>query len=685
MTANTTVVKTHKYSDVIIFELGKELLALNLSIVKEVIEINHIKPFPLAGEKIQGIINLRGQVLPVLNMKKILNLPSGTEEEKRKFFKILIVEHSYEKFGFVVDEIHKIEAGVKDLFLNIPDTLPTMIDIEYIENTGMLNKQPLIFLNIDRIIEGQFSQIPIIKTTGKTMRQDKEIQKYIDQMQTSSRPEDLKFTLTDPQADALKELANIAAGNAITALGELLSAKKKIELFVSSVEVVEIADIPEILGGPDSMVFAVKSEVLRELQATNYLLFPFDGLSEMLYQISGIDIRKKKVGTLADLDKEEKSAIEEIGNIVTAHYISAISDFLRIKMYKESPQLGFDMLGSLIDSFLIDQSQHLSELVCLHTSMRIEAYKVNGAFLFLPHKNSLKKLVEQLTVENIVEILDGKRKTQNRLQAAIETQDQGSLIPINPQAKPVSKPEKIASKLEPEAKKSVKTTARAAAKKAGKTVAESGKNVANAYSPADLDIFSELGNIGAGHASNALSQMINKKVMIDVPNVSLMTVEKIGSTFKQIGETITGTFSLVSKNVDANILLIFSVESMEHLLQIVLELAKPKKLRSLKDITENEQSAIMELNSILIGHYISALSNFLRIPIDPPKHQFFFETADNFFKNLEQQTDKNVISVVIETKMDVIGTEPIIGYFIMIPSEENLQAILKRIQEIWQK
>ncbi len=205
------------------------------------------------------------------------------------------------------------------------------------------------------------------------------------------------------------------------------------------------------------------------------------------------------------------------------------------------------------------------------------------------------------------------------------------------------------------------------------------------FTEADLDVFSELGNIGAGHASNALSQMINKKVMIDVPQVSLVTLDKLRPIFGKIGEIVTGSFSLVPKNMDANILLIFSVPSIEFLLQIILDQPKIKKLKSMSDISENEQSAIQELNSILIGHYLAALSNFLHMSIDPPKHNFFFEKTDVFFTNLEKDSEKDVVSVVIETKMNVVGTDPIVGYFLMIPSAQNLKDILKRIHEVWEK
>src|SRR5271157_209673 len=671
----TSEVQNHEFSgfsDLIIFSIGKEIVCLDLSIVKEVIEIDHVKPFPLASERVGGIINLRGEVLPILNMKNALNIGGNSEEKKGAKKTILIIEHPFEKFGFLVDAILEIIPNEDQLFSNVPETVQTEIDVSFIKNIGQFKNTPLIFMDIDSILEKIFTQSPLaLKTKTSARKKGGNVQTYIDQMERGKKPSEFSVKLTETQHDALKELANIAAGNAITALSELLKIKKKIDLFVSNVEVVNLADIPDILGGPENVVFTYQSMISRDISATNYLIFPFDGLAEILYQTTEYDIRSKNVKAITDLNPDETSAIQEIGNIVTAHYTSAISDFLRINMYQEAPEIGFDMIGALIDSFLAEQSQYLSELVCLHTTIRIEALRVDGAFFFIPHKKSLNKLINALTVENVTKI-------------------HATATAANPGEKPVKPAKKVATKSKAGSKQKAKTAAKGSgAKPKPKSKSKSSLKISSKdvskITKADLDIFSELGNIGAGNASNALSQMINKKVMIDVPNATLMKMDQVKATIEKIGTTITGTFSLVTQNVDANILLIFSVESMENLLQILVEIDSPPKIRSISDITENEQSAIMEINSILIGHFVSAMSNFLRVPIDPPKHNFFFETVDDFNKRLESQTEAEIVSVCIETKMDVIETSPIVGYFILIPAAQNLKAILKRIHEIWEQ
>jgi len=667
--AKVEEIKNQTGFDVIIFNEGREVLCLDLSVVKEVIEVDHIKPFPLASKKIEGIINLRDEIVPVINTKLALNLTDNSSTQTIGKSKILVIEHPIEKFGLLVDSIQEILPVEDKLFTDVPDSVQTEINIMFIEQIGMFRNRPLIFLDIDSLIENLFISLPAsMRVKSKTKRSsDKE--QYIERVERGeSRPKDLSISLTDAQSDALKELANIAAGNAITALGDLLKSKKKIDLFVSNVDVMNIADVPDVLGGPDKLVFAVKSEIVKEILAVNYLIFPLDGLAEILFQVAEIDLRKKKIESLGDLSAEERSAIEEIGNILSAHYISAIGDFLGIRLYKETPQLGFDVMGALVDSFLVEQSQYLSEMVCLHTSLKMESMKVDGAFLFLPQKASIKKLMDNLTVDNMVDRLNNKKRPQST-STKITTETPKV-------AKSAQAPQKKVVETETPAKSTPKPAKKASKKATGEKVE---------FTEADLDIFSELGNIGAGHASNALSQMINKKVMIDVPVVSLVAIDKLRPMFDKIGDTVTGTFSLVTKNVDANIVIMFSVQSIENILQIILDLPKPKKLKTITDVSENEQSAIQELNSILIGHYVSALSNFLHVPIDPPKHHFFFEKVDTFFTNLEKDSEKDVVSVIIETKMNVVGTEPIIGYFLMIPAAQNLKEILKRIQEIWEK
>ncbi len=440
MTENEEI-NRQETSDIIIFNEGREVLGLDLSIVKEVIEVDHVKPFPLASKKIEGVINLRDEIVPIVNTKTALNLSDNGLRTVGKS-KILIIEHPLEKIGLLVDAVQEILPITDDLFVDVPDSVQTEIDLKYIEQVGVFRNRPLIFLDIDSFIENLFISLP------EAFRAKSKTQRSVDRDQ-------------------------------YVKLGE------KAELRATPVQV------------PPAAIKSAKTVVTPAAPAT-------------------------------------------------------------------------------------------------------------------PAKSTAK----------------------------------------------AATPRKPAKKGTPEKME---------------------------FSESDLDIFSELGNIGAGHASNALSQMINKKVMIDVPLVSLTTMDKLRGMFGKIGDMVTGTFSLVTKNVDANIVLMFSVQSIENILQIILDLPKPKKLKSANDVAENEQSAIQELNSILIGNYVAALSNFLRVSIDPPKHHFFFEKTETFLANLEKESEKDVVTVIIETKMNVVGTEPIIGYFLMIPSAQNLKDILKRIQEIWEK
>lgn len=670
------LVNLREINSYILFNVARERLCLNLSLVKEVIEVKHIKPFPRASRKFEGIHNLRGEIIPVLNLNETLGLQeyTGARTGETAEIKVLVIEHPYEKFGMVVDQVYEIITLSEQILESVPDSVETEIPIDFIENVGAVDDQPVIFLDLHRIIEDIFVQAPIERPEYQGMSLQEDALELIEQGGTGGIPTSLSIDLTPAQQDALVELANIASGSSMTALSELLKTKKKIDLYVSEVEIVKIGDIPEIFGGAQNRAFMVKSEIKKSLQATNFLIFPYAGMAELLSQIADLSLKKEGIKELSDLGKDEQSAIEEIGNIISAHYISAISDFLNLKLYKEAPVLGFDMLGSLIDTFLVEQSQFLSELVCLHTQISVAKLEIEGAFLFVPHKASIKKFLKNLTVDHVVDAMGDKTKAKPK-KAGTKT--------AKKKATKKKSTKKKSSKKKTTKKKSV--TIKSKKKKASKRKKPPAKKQGKLeFTEEDMDTFRELGNIGAGHAGNALSQMINKKVMLDIPETRLLSVSQIKDQFKKVGDYITGSFSTVKKSVDANILLMFPVEHMERLFQIVLELDKPKKLPRSGNLGESDQSVIMELSSILIGHYIAALSNFLHLPIDPPEHNYYFEKLENFFKKLEQGSQKDVISMVIETRMEVVGTDPILGYFVMIPNTLNLKKILARIKEIWE-
>jgi chemotaxis protein CheY-P-specific phosphatase CheC len=98
----------------------------------------------------------------------------------------------------------------------------------------------------------------------------------------------------------------------------------------------------------------------------------------------------------------------------------------------------------------------------------------------------------------------------------------------------------------------------------------------------------------------------------------------------------------------------------------------------------SEKSAIMEISNILIGHYVSAISDFLKIQINPPEYQFFFKNPRIIFEDLNRTSgNKELKAIMIETNIQVAQSEPIKGNFILLLSPQVTTRTKQRMQEIW--
>ena len=87
-----------------------------------------------------------------------------------------------------------------------------------------------------------------------------------------------------------------------------------------------------------------------------------------------------------------QSAIKEIVNILTGNYLSVISDMTKIKILYNVPRLGIDMVGALLDLFLIHISQTSEKALFIRTNLKVREDNVQGLFLFFPNLEPLKKM-----------------------------------------------------------------------------------------------------------------------------------------------------------------------------------------------------------------------------------------------------------------------------------------------------
>ena len=133
------------------FQLGEELFAFDVLGTNEVLEVSEITRIPGASEAMIGVINLRGNVVPVIDLRKRLNLP---EKERTIDSAIIIIETEYGEdkviLGVLVDATKKVIKLEKSQ-LEMPPKVGMNLNIEYITAIGKYNDRFVILLNRNKI------------------------------------------------------------------------------------------------------------------------------------------------------------------------------------------------------------------------------------------------------------------------------------------------------------------------------------------------------------------------------------------------------------------------------------------------------------------------------------------------------------------------------------------------------
>jgi chemotaxis protein CheC len=198
--------------------------------------------------------------------------------------------------------------------------------------------------------------------------------------------------LAEFQMDVLKEIGNIGAGHAATALSTLLD--KPIDMLVPKVRIVSFEEIYESVGGAEEVVLAIFLRVVGDAPGNMFFILNLKSAKKMLKHLVGIPISSDDTHSELEL-----SALNEIGNILAGSYLSSLADFTQLNMTPTVPSLAIDMAGAILSYGLLKFGEMGDHAVLIDTKFLEGDNEVQGNFFLIPDPESFEKIFTALGVD----------------------------------------------------------------------------------------------------------------------------------------------------------------------------------------------------------------------------------------------------------------------------------------------
>ena len=188
--------------------------------------------------------------------------------------------------------------------------------------------------------------------------------------------------------DVLKEIGNIGAGNATTALASLLQSK--VDMNVPQVMMLDFKDVGALVGGEEQELAAAYLGVEGDIRGS--ILF-------LIKKETAMMIAQKLLGEYCgeELGEMECSAVKEVSNIITGSYLNAIATLTGLTIYPSVPDLAVDMAGAILSVPAI-QFGIMGDKILLIQSQLTNEIEMDGYFIMVPEPESYEKILTSLGI-----------------------------------------------------------------------------------------------------------------------------------------------------------------------------------------------------------------------------------------------------------------------------------------------
>lgn len=198
--------------------------------------------------------------------------------------------------------------------------------------------------------------------------------------------------LNEVHIDVLKEIGNIASGNAATSLSTMLDLR--VDMSVPIVRIVNIEDAGTMLGGPESVKVGILAKFDGDIEGLMMFLIEENFTKQIVESLLG-----EVISFETKLDEMELSAISEIGNILIASYINAIASMTGMTINISVPAIAIDMVGALLSVPALELSPASDDIIFVEGVLLDLDQSVSSNILLVPTIDSLNIMLTRLGID----------------------------------------------------------------------------------------------------------------------------------------------------------------------------------------------------------------------------------------------------------------------------------------------
>ncbi len=193
--------------------------------------------------------------------------------------------------------------------------------------------------------------------------------------------------MSEEYYDVLKELGNIGAGNATTALAQMLQCK--VDMKVPQVRLLNFDEVGAEMGGEEQIMAGIYLVVEGDITGSIMFLLEKESARHLVGKLMGVEPQGEQFSEM------ESSALKEIGNIITGSYLNSLSSITNLKIIPSIPDLSVDMAGAILSVPAIEFGTLGDQILLIETQFS-DDQAITGYFILVPDMESYGKILTSL-------------------------------------------------------------------------------------------------------------------------------------------------------------------------------------------------------------------------------------------------------------------------------------------------